>query len=929
MALRTSVGEVNKKVSKKQKDELEAIQRDIVGRMARKKFLPLYAHDENETQLELLFAKRNLILEEKSKKLAEKAKTKWFYEGEKANKYFLNLLQKRRANVAIDKLITNRGEVTDENTINEEIALFYKELYESGGPTMQAADETFFSNVMKVREEDAGKVTAPILKEELYAVLLTCEDSAPCPDGIPYSYYKHFWSLFGDILVQTWNDSLQGKDLPASHKKSILRLLPKVDKDLTKLTNWRPITLSNCDHKLITKCLSKRLTQVVKGCLHPSQTAYLQGLQIQDNLRVIDIVKKQAPESLIVSLVARKAFDSVSHDYIRRLLTEFGLANFVPIFDILYDSQKVNIAVNGNLLEGYEIKNGVKQGDSLSCVLFIMCMDPLIRNIEGNDDIDRLEINNIPIPKIVAYADDVSCIVDSNINNLQLIFNEYQQLSTASGLILNANKTEILCAHERIYKITYQGEEHLLQGRKSVKINGIIFDKNERRMQEDNFILLMDKISKMLAGWSARGLSLLGKILIYKTYGLSQVIYVLSVIRLNIRQYKTIDKAFNNFLWGRLLHSESNQSRISKERLNTPIQYGGFGMISYEQVLDGIICRQLAKLYDAEYMHPLRSLILKDNLHFATGRSLTNIADDNAVKAHEILTSHFIKQISKMSNQQITQDVILINWLGEIDITNMIKQRWINSNETTLLVHVYGCRNIRDIIAGGRVTVQLSKKVLKAQYQRVVRAFWSAGAQCHEINEEKLMLQSGKYKQIHLVKSKEFRELLQGSPKLVLPKIDLNLDLTDVNDRYVVKSYFGTIKRLANTRHKNTLLRIWNGDCLSNTRLIHMNLTDTNQCPSCGMLDTPLHVLVECVVARQVWQRLMVAIPKNPSIQLMDYALGISDSTMILAIKAETLKMLMHFRDLGVNALLTRLKNYFLTVQGSHAGVKQIFELIL
>jgi hypothetical protein len=147
-------------------------------------------------------------------------------------------------------------------------------------------------------------------------------------------------------------------------------------------------------------------------------------MQIQDNLRVIDIVNKQAPEALIVSLDARKAFDSVSHEYIRKMLCEFGLANFVPIFDILYEHQKVNIAVNGNLLEGYEIKNGVKQGDSLSCILFIMCMDPLIRNIENNNSIERLEINDLPVPKIVAYADDVSCLINNDINSLQMVFRE-------------------------------------------------------------------------------------------------------------------------------------------------------------------------------------------------------------------------------------------------------------------------------------------------------------------------------------------------------------------------------------------------------------------------------------------------------------------------------------------------------------------------
>jgi hypothetical protein len=203
-------------------------------------------------------------------------------------------------------------------------------------------------------------------------------------------------------------------------------------------------------------------------------------------------------------------------------------------------------------------------------------MDPLIRNIEENNDIERVEIKAIPCPKVVAYADDVTCIVDSHPDSVQTIFNEYERLSKASGLILNANKTEILSTNNQIHKIRYNGEEHLLLGKSRVKINGITFDKDEGRMKEVNFNTLMDKINSMLACWSARGLSLLGKILIYKTFGLSQVIYVLSIIGLDDRKYKTIRMAFNNFLWGRGLYNESNRSRISRERLDTPIEYGGF-----------------------------------------------------------------------------------------------------------------------------------------------------------------------------------------------------------------------------------------------------------------------------------------------------------------------------------------------------------------
>jgi exonuclease III len=104
MCLRTVVGEVTKYHNNKVNKELADIRKGISWRMNHISSLPLCAHAENDLQLDLLFTRRNLILEERNKKLAEKAKTKWFHEGEKANKYFLNLLNKRRGINNINRL---------------------------------------------------------------------------------------------------------------------------------------------------------------------------------------------------------------------------------------------------------------------------------------------------------------------------------------------------------------------------------------------------------------------------------------------------------------------------------------------------------------------------------------------------------------------------------------------------------------------------------------------------------------------------------------------------------------------------------------------------------------------------------------------------------------------------------------------------------
>ena len=89
-----------------------------------------------------------------------------------------------------------------------------------------------------------------------------------------------------------------------------------------ELKNWRPITLSNCDFKLITKTLSWRLAEAVKEVISPNQTAYMKDRQISDNLNVMLYMLEQSKDekSMLVSLDAEKAFDSVEHNNLREVL---------------------------------------------------------------------------------------------------------------------------------------------------------------------------------------------------------------------------------------------------------------------------------------------------------------------------------------------------------------------------------------------------------------------------------------------------------------------------------------------------------------------------------------------------------------------------------------------------------------------------------
>ena len=53
--------------------------------------------------------------------------------------------------------------------------------------------------------------------------------------------------------------SFQISKLTNRQRRGIISLIPKPEKDLTNISNWRPICLLNVDYKLATKTISNRI----------------------------------------------------------------------------------------------------------------------------------------------------------------------------------------------------------------------------------------------------------------------------------------------------------------------------------------------------------------------------------------------------------------------------------------------------------------------------------------------------------------------------------------------------------------------------------------------------------------------------------------------------------------------------------------------
>ncbi len=243
-----------------------------------------------------------LKLAQQRKKLSDsqnfKSRAKWFEYGEKPKKFFLNLMKSRQNQKLITKIKNSGRKYIGQNEVAKGITEFYEDLYRDKNRKYDHNDD-FYSNCPKLNTEQAQFLEKDLTLENITEAVRTCKDSSPGPDGIPYIVYKKLWDITGPIILNSWKYGIEIGKLPPSHNKSIITLLPKEGKDLEGIKNWRPITLSNCDAKIITKALTCKITKVLDSIIDLSQTVYVPGRSVSDNLRANYFLKSYCNQNEI------------------------------------------------------------------------------------------------------------------------------------------------------------------------------------------------------------------------------------------------------------------------------------------------------------------------------------------------------------------------------------------------------------------------------------------------------------------------------------------------------------------------------------------------------------------------------------------------------------------------------------------------------
>ena len=106
---------------------------------------------------------------------------------------------------------------------------------------------------------------------------------------------------------------------------------------------------------------------------------------------------------------------------------------------VIYNGGKSCISNNGHISEAFEIERSTRQGDPISPLVFILCLEILFITIRSDENIRGFKIENNEF-KLTSYADEASYFLKDKLSaeNLLLTINKFSKIS---GLEVNKTKS--------------------------------------------------------------------------------------------------------------------------------------------------------------------------------------------------------------------------------------------------------------------------------------------------------------------------------------------------------------------------------------------------------------------------------------------------------------------------------------------------------
>jgi len=372
-------------------------------------------------------------------------------------------------------------------------------------------------------------------------------------------------------------------------------LLPKTRPPSSHPGDYRPITCLPIQYKLLTAAISRIMWSHIneydiipttqRGCT-PGSLGCREQLLI--NKMIMEHAKRHQRNLSVAYIDFRKAFDSVSHDWIRAMLEMYGFdKNTVSFITASMKQWRTQMFLYGSekvvQTRPIFIKRGIFQGDTLSPLLFCLSLVAVSRELERKDDGYRMQVAGVQHTlSHLLFMDDIKLYARTPAK-LSSMVNVVKFTSEAIGMEFGLGKCAAMHIHHGVMQTAEDQEAVTTLDNVSI-----------RTMEDAEFYRYLgiiessqiphDKIKdKLKKEFKQRTLAILACELnarnltkAVNTFAVPVIIYSLGVVNWRPVELEQIDALLRKLLTVKGFH----HPKASKRRLHMPRAMGGRGFIS-------------------------------------------------------------------------------------------------------------------------------------------------------------------------------------------------------------------------------------------------------------------------------------------------------------------------------------------------------------
>ncbi|XP_060190555.1 uncharacterized protein LOC132619775 [Lycium barbarum] len=472
---------------------------------------------ENRAQLHRVQAELSKYLHLEEAYLRQKSGMKWFKDGDRNTRFFHSYVNGRRKKLRLTNIQNGDGEWLNTN---------------QHVPTVIT------------KEHNHELVDLPSEEEIKSTSFGLSGDSASRADGFTGCFCQHCWNIVKEDIINMVRALFVGYELPKFITHTNLVLLPKND-IVETFFDLRLISLSNFSNKIISRVLHERLVQFLPLLISSNQSGFVKGGSIVKNVLlaqeiVRDISKRTKTANMVVKLDMMKAYDRVSWLFLTKVVS----------------SNWYSVLINGKPHGFYTSSRGVKQGDPLSPILFIISAEVLSRKKES----------------------------------VKLMMKKIQQYEKVSGQLVNLIKSAFYVNHK-----VYQTMVRRIMGITKIRKGSfpftclscpLYYGRNKIAYYDD----IIKKIGKRIQSWHGKMLSYGGRVVLISNVLQSMPLHILSTMSPPIGVIRHIRRLLARFFWN---YKSDTRCRhwIKWEAACLPKEEGVLGFRSVFEMSNSLFCK--------------------------------------------------------------------------------------------------------------------------------------------------------------------------------------------------------------------------------------------------------------------------------------------------------------------------------------------------